>query len=73
MWDRLREATNISPHPSPLYPITHNPLFEPGQQTIRYQDYRRTYDGSYLALGAVLDREELKPLPNLTDAEAPTT
>ncbi|CAH2284072.1 Hypothetical predicted protein, partial [Pelobates cultripes] len=65
MWAKIRTHQTMSPYPSPLYPITHNPLFQPGEDGRAFKQY---HDSHYLHLAEVVDDTgtQVKPLQTTT-------
>ncbi|CAH2222052.1 Hypothetical predicted protein, partial [Pelobates cultripes] len=54
----------ISPYRSPLYPISHNPLFQPGADGKALKHFQKA---AYLTLGEILDTTEEQKVKRMQD------
>ncbi|CAH2277277.1 Hypothetical predicted protein [Pelobates cultripes] len=63
-WHRLRQNKHISPHPSPLFPITGNPNFPPGMQPEAFRAFETIQ--SHLQLNNVINKKGILPLTVLS-------
>ncbi|CAH2249466.1 Hypothetical predicted protein, partial [Pelobates cultripes] len=59
-WHRLRQNKHISPHPSPLLPITGNPNFPPGLQPEAFRTFENLQ--GHLHLNEVINENGILPL-----------
>ncbi|CAH2274792.1 Hypothetical predicted protein [Pelobates cultripes] len=69
MWATLRTHEQISPYPSPLYQITHNLLFQPGDDDKTFKLFHKS---AYLTLGNTVEgtgTQHIKPLHTLIQSQ----
>ncbi|CAH2296612.1 Hypothetical predicted protein, partial [Pelobates cultripes] len=73
IWSRIRHQTDVSPHPSPFYPLAHNPNFLPGLRPQFFHQFPPTQKTRYPMVSTVITPKGIAPLSVLTSTDHPTS